>query len=791
MLLTTKPGPHARSSRLHPRLTVALAPNADRARVIEALPGIAIGPEQLWDAGNLLAAERSAERSAVRSRLDAVAARALHDVETGRSQCEQLERSRVALLEGAAWAAELEVAVAALQDDVEVARATLEQRHIDQRTARQALDRVLEQRAAAAAAIEDADRELSELVGVGMDETGLRRELEASGQAVRAAQQHHQRAVARIEELRAEHAALELEIAAIEGAPTGTPAGIDPALVDRVRDLVAQWNAEAAVAGLDPQGQLLADAWTDLAADLTELIAGAVRVPTRDELAAAEARVAAAARELESLGAAKQPLDPALRRALDAAHEAVLAAEERIGRRVGAAGARKRLDTARETERALLDRYGFASYVDVVLTGGRAPTDDTARLAAERDYLAATDERDALVAAMRVSPELEYLRSEQARLLALTVDLLGVDPADDPIALLRVHPLLPRRIVGGLRDALEVAGVRPVGVSLAEAATDWVGQQDAAANERDRRREASGQRAVQLAAVTARQVDLVDELAAAEQAEAHAAEQLELALRSVGAFEAELSVRAGEDAQRLQRFAAAEQLRTQVDALSATLARAESDARDAVDRTTTEVTEAEVSLDRLTATITDHARRARRLAAELPIDQRPEGEPLATLSALADRLQAHAAVIEPEIRAAEAALARATTQLDDAVVEAHAASTGLEGALADDLCDGFRATLAANVDDLIVLNDPFDGLDQQLRHDLLVLVLEHVTRGPVVLLTEDPALLGWAIELPADVASAVPVDALFANALRRDASDADLTTEPEAPAPTRRRAGRR
>jgi hypothetical protein len=148
-------------------------------------------------------------------------------------------------------------------------------------------------------------------------------------------------------------------------------------------------------------------------------------------------------------------------------------------------------------------------------------------------------------------------------------------------------------------------------------------------------------------------------------------------------------------------------------------------------------------------------------------------------------------VIEPEIRAAEAALAKATVQLDDAVVEAHAASTGLEGALADDLSDAFRATLAANADDVIVLNDPFDGLDEQLRHDLLVLVLEHVARGPVVLLTEDPALLGWAIELPADVASAVPVDALFANALRRDASDADLTIDPEAPAPTRRRAGRR
>ena len=54
-----------------------------------------------------------------------------------------------------------------------------EGRVLDQRLA--ALERVLEQRSAAAAAIEEADGELAELSGSGMDESALRRAWEAHG----------------------------------------------------------------------------------------------------------------------------------------------------------------------------------------------------------------------------------------------------------------------------------------------------------------------------------------------------------------------------------------------------------------------------------------------------------------------------------------------------------------------------------------------------------------------------------------------------------------------------------
>jgi hypothetical protein len=785
--LTTQPGPHARPSSLHPRLTVALAPEAARARLLDALEGVVVHAEDLWRAADGLAAERSGDRAATRSRLDAAAARALHDVETARSQGEHLELSRAELLDGATWATQLGPALPGLRGAIDDARAVLEHHSGEQRSARHSLERVLEQRGAAAAAIEEADRELTELVGVGMDETGLRRELEASGQAVRNAQDAHAAAVGRIEDLRGEAASLNAQMAELRAAAdTETDDFVDPLLVDRVRQWLASWTEEAALSGLDPQAQALAKAWTDLLADLAEFSGQMAPRPTEADLAAVEARAARAARELERQGPA-EPLSPEERAALEAAHDAVLRAEERTDRRIGAAAARKRLDEARAAERALLDQHGFASHLDVVLTGGRASVDSTARLAAERAYLTATTEREALLAALQGSPELEYLQTERARLEAHAIDVLGIDPGPDVVALLRAHPRLPSSVVEGLRDALRDVDVEPVGIGLAEAAQGWLAGQDAAAVERDRRRERSGGLAVQLAAITARQADLTADLAAAEAAEAHAAEQLELSLRSVGTFEAELSVRVGEDAQRLQRFAAAQQLRNQVDALGSTLAKAERDARGALDHITTQVVDAEVAVDKAVATLTEHTRKARRLASELPIDQRPEGDPLDSLPQLAERLQAHAVVLEPEILAAERALAGAAQQLDAAVELAQGTSNGLEGPLEEDVRDGLVEIFKARPGQLIVLAEPFAGLDSDLHHELLELVLERSGTAATVLLTEDADVLSWAIELPAEVGTAVPADAL----LTVDLTASRTSSMPADPASTPRRVGQR
>ncbi len=763
--LVTTPSPQARPSRIHPRLTVARASAAQRTRLVEALALPAVGPADLAEAAVAVATERSAARIAARARLDAVAARLAHDAGTARSQLEHLTARQRALLEGADWTVEAEADLPALHETVEAARASLEACQLEQRTARSGLDKVLEQRTAAGVTMEEADRELSELVGVGMDETALRRELEAAGHAVRTAQDAHAASVVRLRELDHERASC-LDRANVlrqhlGGAPTSDQC--TDAEVDRVLEALTCFADASQFGELDPDAVALADAFRDLNADLAEVHANAGPRPDASALAGAEAEVARAAEALERLqgDAAATVLTPEHRAEVDAAHAAVVRAEERIDRRIGAAGARRRLDEARSAERALLDRHGFATYIDVVLSGGRAASADPRRLVAERSLLAATAALDGLRRAMEGSPEERYLASEQARLLAHAVDTLGVDPGDDPVELLRAHPAVPRGVLVELRDALAAVGVHPVAVSLADAAEAWLEHQAALIEAQRNAIDAAAATRDEIDALVQRASAIEHELAAAREQEAHAAEQLDLSSRSVGAFEAELSVRVGEDAQRLQRFAAAEQLRSQIAALAATLARAEEEAIAALDGATERTTAAELVVDRAQGSVAQVATRARGLAGELPIDLRPEGDVLRSLAVLGERLRDHARVLQPEIDAADLAVTRATARVDEAVAAAEAAGTGLEPPRPEDVEDGLRALLASSSAGAVLLDDPLNDQATQLRSRLLDVVVEASSVCAVVFLTDDPDVLGWAIELPADRGSVVPADALF------------------------------
>ena len=106
------------------------------------------------------------------------------------------------------------------------------------------------------------------------------------------------------------------------------------------------------------------------------------RVARERAVAAAEKRVVTARAEVEHAARAANParLDQADRDALDAAHEAVLDADDRASKRFGGAGARKRLDEARAVEREVLDRLGLDSYSDFLLRSSMGTTDPSAEL---------------------------------------------------------------------------------------------------------------------------------------------------------------------------------------------------------------------------------------------------------------------------------------------------------------------------------------------------------------------------------------------------------------------------
>ncbi len=99
----------------------------------------------------------------------------------------------------------------------------------------------------------------------------------------------------------------------------------------------------------------------------------------------AERRVVEARAEVEQSARAANParLDQHDRAALEDAHDAVLDADERAGRRLGGAGARKRLDEARAAERVVLDRLGLDSYSDFLLRSSMGATDPSAELRLE------------------------------------------------------------------------------------------------------------------------------------------------------------------------------------------------------------------------------------------------------------------------------------------------------------------------------------------------------------------------------------------------------------------------
>lgn len=822
--VTNQPAPDARPSSLHRRLTVALASPADRARLAEVIAGDlgAIGvdgssplvrSEDVWLAADGFAQARAADRTALRTRLDAVAARAMHDCDTARHQLEHLLGWRRTLLEGVDWATLLQADLPEHLGAVAAARDALDERRIEQRAAQQDLARVLEQRSAAGVAIEEADRELTEMSGTGMDESALRRELEAAGQAVQDAQQVQDTALARLGELQIEATGLEVrrEAAQPTDAVTVVRDGAEVTAITAVRDALGNLQSVMIDGEVDPRAVALADAWAELSDDLAQL-GGPLEGPSDAELEEVRRRVDAAVGKLAELDAATaaSALTPDQRAALDAAHAAMLTADERTGRRRGAAAAQKKLEQAQAAERALLDQHGFGGYLDVVLTGGRAAAAHPTRTIAEREHFEATLALEALERAGRVSPDLTYLRSERARLLEHVTELLGVDPGNEVLPLLRSHRPVSRELQAPLVSAFAGVGLHPLGVSLEAAAIAFLEAHPLPEENEVGNAVPDNGRHIEVAAIEARSAALEGELDAAQAEVDRAAETLQMAGRSVGAFESELSVRVGEDLTRMKRFAAVEQLRAQIDAVAATLRRAEEDAGQAVAGADQVLAAAGVAFDQAAAEVSDLARRTRKLAEELPIDQRPEGDPLQSLPVLAERLQGHSTVLQPEIGEAEEAVASASIQLEEALAASRLAGAGKDGPLVEDLVEGLRQILGAEPGDtLLVLDEPFVGVGHEARAELLEVVRHGAAARQLVLLTEDAEVLGWAIELPIEEATAMPADALLARMRRSNqgltSTPATATSAPESidittsttdpdpePAPTaRRRAGQR
>jgi hypothetical protein len=784
---------------LHARLTVLPAAPRDRAALTEELArlymraqsdaptslSVAVGPSDFAAASREAALRRVEDHERVRSELASKLRRARElQAVTANRRDEAAARARRMSAHLDECDSLLERA-GELTNAAEEARRTLDARRADVEAAHGKLTLVEEQREAASQMIGDAARQLRDLETSELDETTLRRELEKARDALTDAEHAHAEANAAmraIEQAAAARAATRdnilyerAELVARIEAPL--PDGSD------IRDALAAFDAATRVGEPDLVARDLAREWIEVDGELERIEAALPEPPSPDVLASAEHRLAQidhTIADLESSGRATG-LDPEARDEIEAAHEAVLQAEEDADQSGGDEGDLERLHHAREHEHAVLRHHGFETYLDVILAGPRPEGDMQADLL---DALRARRVAEDNVASLRAATEppaiVTTLRTRRDRVYREAADVLGCDPGMNVAELLYAHPVVPAARTRDLAVALAAHHIVPVGVALREAAVQWLVEQDQELALRDECRRDIERLDRDLAAI--------DEEDARAQVQAqHVAEVVSSAHADVGAtlhrvrmLEDELNDRATQDERRLQRIAAAEQLRAQIAAVGEALQRSEDEYSSSLAAAESAVVAAESSVERATAALSEAVRRLRRLSEALPPALRPRAgdDPLGELPRLRETLAGEVERAEVALAAATDDLERARRDIDQtqAQLDDHLTVLPSEDVGPEDLRQAML-DLVGSGSGPAVLDDPFVERPDQ-RSELLDDLVEASRRRPIVLLTDDPDTLGWAISLPDDVGT---VTRLATHDAAPDADEPGDTTDTDDP----------
>jgi hypothetical protein len=783
---------------LHGRLTVLPAAPRDRAQLTEQLArllvraesdaptelSVALGPEDYRSVTKEAAVRRVEVHERVRGELAARLRRARElQAVTANRRDEAAARARrmSAHLEDCDGLLER---AGELTNAAEEARRALDVRRAELEASRDKLSLVDEQRDAASQMIDDAARQLADLETSELDETALRQELEAARMGLRDAEVRHGEAgdhLRALEQAAANRAATRDHILFARADLVARVEAPFPD-IEPVRNALGAFDADTERGEPDLVARELAREWIEVDGELDRIESALPEPPSADELAAAERRLAQIEQtivDLESAGR-RGALVPDARDEIEDAHEAVLAAEEYVDQSGAHEDAVAALHHAREVEHAVLRRHGYDTYLDVILAGPRPEGDAQADLL---DALRARRVAEDTLASLRAAAEppaiVATLRNRRDRVYREAADLLGCDPGANVAELLYAHPVVPANRTRALATVLASYEILPVGVGVREAAVTWLVEQDQdiAAREECRRDIARLDRDLT-------SLDDEDGRAQVEAEHLHAAlsgTQADVGgvLHRVRMLEDELADRASHDERRLQRIAAAEQLRAQIAAVSDALDRSENEYASALAAAESAALAAEASVERATAALSDAVRRLRRIAEALPPALRPRAgdDPLGELPRLRETLAA-------EVERAEVALASATEDLERARRDIDETQAELDDHLTvvptDDITDDDRrqavADLVGTGDVPAVLDDPL-AEHPDLRDELLEQLVAASERRPVVLLTDDPATLGWAISLPDDIGA---VTRLAAASPSGDEPDADGPLIPQA-----------
>ena len=364
--LLDQPAPHL--PPLHRRLTVAHVPADRRGDLLHALATpaagdgvIELGPargaldrDALTQRAAMVAARRVEARSVEASLAEAELQGALGARDLAAKALDDAKARHERILSDAAWCDEVVSGSAGLLAAVDEAAASRMCAASSCAMRSRGSIVALEQRAAAAAALEEAETHLADLDGAGLDETGLRRELETAGRELHEATIALEAARDDVAELERFRGTATDRLTALDAEVREVAATLGAARLDltRLRLALDEYDRCAAMSAPDAIPQRLAAQINGIDAELSRVTGGRPTPPSPDEIAEADAAILELQSQIDALKAVAPRITPEERSALDAAHTAVLAAEDRTGRRSRRGAAERELADARRCRAA-------------------------------------------------------------------------------------------------------------------------------------------------------------------------------------------------------------------------------------------------------------------------------------------------------------------------------------------------------------------------------------------------------------------------------------------------------
>ena len=201
-----------------------------------------------------------------------------------------------------------------------------------------------------------------------------------------------------------------------------------------------------------------------------------------------------------------------------------------------------------------------------------------------------------------------------------------------------------------------------------------------------------------------------------------------------------------------ERAQAAAALSAQAESLEDRLSEAEGVARSRSEQTKRAVTEAEREIERLTREHRDRQARLAALLECLPGDARPphDEDPIHLVRMVSAGLRSLAETTAGELTGLTAVLDRHRAECEHRRGEVAAIRATLDRIAPEDAAEALAGLVCSVADGMVVLDDVVAS-DPDGRDDGLLRALEDAEpEAPLVLLSSDPTVLGWAIDLPAE-----------------------------------------